>query len=136
MCRAEGQEKSADPIEQRTIMKSLGNITGSLLFSAVLTFSVLAFAAEQEPQVAQKTAKLKPYSLKTCLVSDEKLGGDMGEPFVYKYKDREIKFCCKGCQKDFDKDPAKHIKKLETAEKAAKGSKPANAAPEHSAHQH
>jgi hypothetical protein len=25
--------------------------------------------------------------------------------------------CCKDCRKDFDKDPAKYIKKLETAEK-------------------
>ena len=51
------------------------------------------------------TEKLKPYTLKTCVVSGDKLG-EMGDPFVYTYKDREIKFCCKGCLKDFNKDPA------------------------------
>ena len=70
--------------------------------------------------VPAKTVKAKPYSPKTCLVSDEKLGGDMGEPYVFEYKDREVKLCCKDCRKDFDKNPAKYIKKLETAEKKAK----------------
>jgi len=44
----------------------------------------------------------------------------MGEPYTFTYKDREIKLCCKDCRKDFDKDPAKYIKKIETAEKKAK----------------
>ena len=47
----------------------------------------------------------------------------MGDPFVYDYKEREIKFCCKGCLKDFKKDPAKYIKKIEEAEAKAKKAK-------------
>jgi len=66
---------------------------------------------------AKKSAK--PYTLKTCLVSGEKLG-EMGDPYVFTYQGREIKLCCKGCKKDFDKEPAKFIKKLEAAEKGAK----------------
>ena len=69
-----------------------------------------------------RTEKLKPYTLKTCVVSGDKLG-EMGDPFVYKYKDREIKFCCKGCVKDFEKDPKKYIKKIEEAEAKAKKAK-------------
>ena len=72
----------------------------------------------------QKLAgKLIPYPLKTCVVSGEKLGGDMGGPVLYSYKGREIKFCCKDCRKDFDKDPAKYVKKLEEAEAKAKAGK-------------
>jgi YHS domain-containing protein len=65
------------------------------------------------------TAKLKPYTLKTCVVSGDKLD-EMGEPFVYKYQGREIKFCCKNCLKDFNKEPAKYVKKIEKEEAKAK----------------
>ena len=44
-------------------------------------------------------------------------GGDMGEPYVFTYKDREVKLCCKGCLKDFNKEPEKYVKKMEAAEK-------------------
>ena len=67
-----------------------------------------------------KTAKPKPYPLKTCLVSDEKFGGDMGDPYVFTYQGREVKLCCKGCLDDFNKEPAKYVKKMEAAEKKAK----------------
>ena len=68
-----------------------------------------------------KAAKPKPYPLKTCVVSDEKIsGGDM-EPYTWVYKGQEIKMCCKDCKKDFDKDPAKYMKKIEAA--AAKKAK-------------
>lgn len=56
--------------------------------------------------------KVKPYSLDTCIVSDDKLG-EMGKPVVFTYKDQEIKLCCKACRKDFDKDPDKFLRKLE-----------------------
>ena len=60
----------------------------------------------------------RPYTLKNCVVSDEKLG-EMGKPFVFEYKGQEMKLCCKNCKKDFDKDPAKYIKKMQEAEKKA-----------------
>lgn len=60
--------------------------------------------------------KAKPYPLKTCIVSDEKLG-EMGDPFVFTYEGQEVKLCCKSCQKDFKKDPAKFMKKIAKAEK-------------------
>jgi hypothetical protein len=60
--------------------------------------------------------KVKPYKPETCLVSDEKLGG-MGEPYVFIRKGQEVKLCCKGCLKEFNKDQAAYLKKLETASK-------------------
>ena len=65
---------------------------------------------------ATKSEKAKPYALKTCPVSHEKLG-EMGDPYVFTYKDRESKLCCKDCKKDFDKNPEKFVKKIEKAEK-------------------
>jgi hypothetical protein len=53
-----------------------------------------------------------------CIVSDEKLGGEMGEPVDYIYRvagkpDRLITFCCKNCVKDFTKDPEKYLALLD-----------------------
>jgi YHS domain-containing protein len=64
--------------------------------------------------------KPKPYPLKTCIISGDKLG-EMGKPFVYVHEGREIKFCCKGCLKDFQKEPAKYVKKID--EDAARAKK-------------
>jgi hypothetical protein len=64
--------------------------------------------------------KVKAYSLNTCAVTDEKLGGDMGEPYVFIHDLQEIKLCCKDCKKDFDKEPAKFLKKIAKAETKAK----------------
>jgi YHS domain-containing protein len=93
----------------RLMKRAMTPIVLTLLL-ACLTLS-RAVAAEK---TENKTKH--PYPLKTCVVSDEKLG-EMGDPFVIKYQGREVQLCCKNCQKDFKKDPAKYIKKLDEAEK-------------------
>ena len=90
-------------------MKNLALILSA---AAALTLTSIAVAADAKP-----AAKAKPYPLKTCVVSDEKFGGDMGEPYVFAYQGREVKLCCKGCLDDFNKEPAKYVKKMEAAEK-------------------
>lgn len=83
-----------------------------------LALSTLIFSAA----AADTNTAVKPFptALTNCVVSGEKLGGDMGEPYVFTNKDREIKLCCKNCLKEFQKDPAKYIKKIEEAEAKAK----------------
>ena len=84
-----------------------------IAIAATVCFSTLgSFAAEEK-----LAAKARPYPLKTCVVSDEKFGGDMGDPYVFTHEGREVKLCCKGCLKDFNKEPAKYVKKMEAAEK-------------------
>ncbi len=82
----------------------------------ILTASPMVQAGEGSKVLpaAKETAKpkVKPYPLDTCIVSDDKLG-EMGKPVVFTHKGQEIKLCCKPCRKDFDKDPAKYLKKLE-----------------------
>ena len=56
----------------------------------------------------------KPYPLKTCLVSDEKLG-EMGDVITMTYEGQEWKFCCKPCVKKFNKDPKKYTSLLAKA---------------------
>ena len=91
-------------------MKSFKKLTLTTIASLLLAVPLAGVAAEK------KADKLKPYPLKTCAVSGEKLDS-MGKPYLFTYKDREIKFCCKDCVKDFKKDPDKYIKKIEEAEK-------------------
>ena len=82
----------------------------------LLGVALVCQAADKSDKAASKP---KAYTLKTCPVSDEKLG-DMGDPYVFTHEGREIKLCCKGCLKDFNKDSAKFVKKIEKAEAKAK----------------
>ena len=66
--------------------------------------------------------KIKPYNLDTCAVCGMKLA-DMGKPYVFDYKDREIKVCDKSEAADFKKDPAKYLKQIEAAEAKGKAKK-------------
>ncbi len=91
-------------------MKSIKTLSASLLILAVLAGPLASFAADKTP------AKVKSYPLKTCIVSDEKLG-EMGDPYVFTHKGQELKLCCKSCLKDFNKNPDKYLKKLEAKPK-------------------
>jgi YHS domain-containing protein len=103
-------------------MKIIKNVTVAILTLSVLAGLLAAFAADTNSTATNTTAsttvKPKPDKLTTCPVSGDKLG-EMGKPFVFIYKDREVKLCCKNCKKDFDKDPDKYIKKIAEADKAA-----------------
>lgn len=79
-------------------------------------------AAPDAAWLAQAKAE---YPLKTCVVSEEEIGGSMGPGIDYVYKqdgkrDRLVRFCCKDCRKDFDKDPAKYLKLIDEAAAKAK----------------
>lgn len=80
----------------------------NVLFCALFIIGLTSAPAEEKKDGA------KHYPLDKCIVSDEKLG-EMGKPFVFVHEGQEIKLCCKSCQKDFNKEPAKYLKKLESA---------------------
>lgn len=69
------------------------------------------------PTAADVSTNATPDLMTTCPVSGEKLG-EMGAPFTFTYKGQEVKLCCPGCKKDFDKDPDKFIAKIRAADKA------------------
>lgn len=81
------------------------------------TTLIIAFLATSLfNQLQAADAPAKPDQLKTCPVSGEKLG-EMGKPLIFTYQGQEVKLCCSGCKKDFDKDPAKYIKLIRAADK-------------------
>ena len=100
-------------------MKIVKSFTATALAISILGGPFMALAGDQS---ADSKAKVKPYTLKTCVISGDKLG-EMGKPYVLEYKGREIKLCCKNCLKDFNQNPAKYVKQIEEAEAKAKKSK-------------
>ncbi len=92
-------------------MKTLKLITVNML----MLFCLLAAARAAD----DKAPKPKPYTLETCAVCGMKLSM-MGKPYVFVYKDREIKVCGKDEEAKFEKEPAKYLKQIEAAEAKAK----------------
>ena len=58
----------------------------------------------------------KDYPLKTCPVSEEKLG-EHGKPVKVTHEGTDVYLCCKSCIKDFNKTPAKYAKAVKDAKK-------------------
>ena len=94
-------------------MKLFNRVNHPIIYGLVLGMAALASTA----MAADTTnAPPKPDLLTTCPVSGDKLG-EMGKPLIFVYQGQQIKLCCGGCKKDFDKDPAKYIKKIREADK-------------------
>ena len=70
----------------------------------------LALASTEPAAVVPKS----DYPLSICVVSGDKLG-QMGPPAILQYQGTEVRFCCKDCIKDFQKDPEKYMKRLHDA---------------------
>lgn len=87
-----------------------------LALAATTALALVTSAVADDKKIKLKT---KPYPLAVCVVSDEKLDA-MGEPFVFKEGDQEVQLCCQSCQKDFNKDKAAKLKKIEEAAKKVK----------------
>ena len=91
-----------------------------LFKKTIVTGAALLALAGQMAKADDSTKPApKPDKMTTCPVSGDKVG-EMGKPFVFEYQGHEVKLCCKDCKKDFDKDPAKYMKKVEAADKEAK----------------
>jgi len=95
-------------------MKILKKIT---VLALTIPFLALPLAGSAADTNAAAATPPKPDKLTTCPVSGDKLG-EMGKPYTFVYQGQEIKLCCSGCKKDFDKDPAKYVKKIRAADKA------------------
>jgi YHS domain-containing protein len=91
-------------------MKNSKLIAGIILVAA---FAVAPLCSRADG-TSSADARPKPDLLTTCPVSGDKLG-EMGDPYVFVYKDQEVKLCCPNCKKDFEKDPAKYLKKIQDA---------------------
>jgi hypothetical protein len=78
---------------------------------ALLITLILSSCATPQSTTAASSGGVKPYPLKTCVVTDNDLGS-MGDEQRIVYQGQEIKFCCKPCEGKFLKNPAKYLAKL------------------------
>lgn len=99
-------------------MKALKKITAAVLIATFAIAPLAGFAAERKDDKGKK-----PYPLDTCIVSGEKLGSGGMKTYTFVHEGQEVKLCCKSCLKDFKKDPAKYIKKIQEAEAKPKDKK-------------
>lgn len=99
-------------------MKLTKHILTTVLLTGLAT-GVLSAGAADKPS----DKKAKPYPLATCIVSDEKFEGSEMKPHEFVYEGQTIKLCCKSCLKDFNKEPAKYLKKLQEEAKKQKDAK-------------
>jgi YHS domain-containing protein len=90
----------------------MNKITSIILVGLVTLALAGSFTVRAEEK---KTEAPKPYPLKTCLVCGMELDPN-SHPYVFVYQGQEIKLCDKSEKADFDKDPAKYMKKLKEAE--------------------
>lgn len=98
-------------------MKSLNRFNKWVMTSVALLALATVTATAADKKDEKKPAPI-PDKMTTCPVSGDKLG-EMGKPYVFEYKGREVKLCCPDCKKDFEKEPAKYMKKIEAADKAS-----------------
>ena len=91
-----------------------------LIAGIILTAALAVFAPASRAEDTNAVAAVKPDLMTTCPVSGDKLGGDMGKPYVFVYQGQEVKFCCPDCKAEFDKDPAKYMAKIRAADKPDK----------------
>ncbi|MBN9688646.1 MAG: hypothetical protein J0M24_00275 [Verrucomicrobia bacterium] len=99
-------------------MKFTKHILTAVLLT-VLAAGVLSARAGDKHQHADMKAGAKPYPSSKCLISGEALGS-MGKPLILVAEGQEVKFCCKNCLKDYEKDKVGYLKKLAEAEAKAK----------------
>jgi len=111
------------PIDKQVIVQHEGR---ELRFAGETTAAT--FRAEPTkylPTIDEKmiAQQLPFYPLDTCIVSGEKLGGEMGEAIDVIYKNRLVRLCCKACNKTLAKDPAAQIGKVDKAVAERQGKK-------------
>ncbi len=88
-----------------------------MLLLSGMAAGVLSLQADENAD--QKDMKSRPYPATNCLVSGEKLDS-MGKPVILVVDGQELKFCCKNCVDDYNKDKTGYLKKLAKTEADAK----------------
>jgi len=78
-----------------------------------LLYLLLSAVGAISPAMADGAARVGDvYPLDTCALSGEPLGS-MGEPPVKVFEGRELRYCCAGCIKNLEKNPAGYIAKID-----------------------
>jgi len=98
-------------------MRLSKSFVAAVMFSAAIGFAQTCHVDSTKTTApatgVEKTKQLKPQTL--CPV----MGGKINKKVYADYEGKRVYFCCKGCIPEFNKDPAKYMKKLEEMGQAA-----------------
>lgn len=81
---------------------------------AAIVFAGCDGGGEATATVEAEDSNVTAYPMETCMVSGKKLGA-MGEPSRLVHEGREIKFCCEGCDGEFNSNLEKYTKIFDDA---------------------
>ena len=110
-------------LEYNSMMKVLAVLALLLMSSGYVAaeekagHSQSSESKESKDMVTEKASDA--YPLTVCPISGEPLDM-MGDPIIYDYEGREIRFCCAGCVGAFEKDPEAGLAKVDAMIAAAK----------------
>ena len=101
---------------------AVDHVHGTRLVRLANREAVAAFGKDPQPAMAKVDKALieaqRPgYPAKTCVVSDEAFGGEMGDPVEMLYGTRLVRLCCKSCVRSFEKEPAAYLAKIDASAK-------------------
>lgn len=117
-----------NPITRNRSMRLLTNLCALALVAS--TALALPGAQEAAPAASKPAAAAAPagkgddaiiaeqlpsYPAGACVVSDEELGGESGDPISYVHEGRLYRLCCKSCIKLLAKSPAEYAAKVDAA---------------------
>ncbi len=89
----------------------LTSIAALVILSGASQFLTACTSTGSTSPAATSVSGVKPYPLRTCIVTDNDLGS-MGDEQRFMYNGQEIKICCGDCKDQFLKNPAKYLAKL------------------------
>jgi YHS domain-containing protein len=118
-CVVDGKPLGATPIEflsQYTLVR----VDSEACRAAFLADPKKPLAVLEQAVIAKQGPT---YPLGTCVVTGEKLG-EMGDPVNYVYQGHLVRFCCSGCIRSFEKDPASYLKKIAAASQPSSPASP------------
>jgi len=100
-------------------MKKAMLLSAAVLAGSVLVMALTGCSKEQPTAPTVSVADAKPYPLDGCAVCGMKLSM-MSQPVTFVYQGQQIKVCDAGEKSEFEKDPAKYMKKIQDANAALK----------------
>ena len=93
--------------------KSFTSLVTTVMFSAAIGFTQTCHVDTSKSACTVPSKQLKPQS--ACPV----MGGKINRNVYADFEGKRVYFCCKGCIPEFNKEPAKYMKKLEVMGQSA-----------------
>jgi len=83
----------------------------STVLKVVCVFALCIAAVDAKEKKKESKSTAVKYPLTTCIITGNDLG-TMGHPITKIYNGQEVKFCCKPCVAEFEKNQEQYLSKI------------------------